>query len=48
MSDIIDIDTGAIISGEKTIEEMGTEDIGVLYQSCKRRNHHLKQSFKPG
>jgi len=25
MSDIIDIDTGAIIRGEKTIEEMGTE-----------------------
>ena len=25
MSDIIDIDTGAIIEGEKTIEEMGEE-----------------------
>jgi altronate hydrolase len=25
MSDIIDIDTGPIISGEKTIEEMGEE-----------------------
>ncbi|MNY59980.1 hypothetical protein D3C86_1964830 [compost metagenome] len=25
MSDIIDIDTGAIIRGEKTIEEMGIE-----------------------
>jgi altronate hydrolase len=25
MKDIIDIDTGAIISGEKTIEQMGEE-----------------------
>ena len=28
MSDIIDIDTGSIISGEKTIEEMGEEILG--------------------
>lgn len=30
MSDIIDIDTGAIIAGETTIEQMGEEILGLV------------------
>ena len=37
MSDIIDIDTGGIIKGEKTIEEMAEETLNTIIEIASGR-----------
>lgn len=44
MPDIIDIDTGRIISGEKTIEQMGEEVLDLVIQVASGRLHTKAES----
>ena len=44
MPDIIDIDTGGIISGEKTIEQMGEEVLDLVIQVASGKLHTKAES----
>ncbi len=48
MKDIIDIDTGPIIEGEKTIEQMGEEILEYCIKVSKRRSDSQSRSIKSG
>jgi altronate dehydratase len=48
MADIIDIDAGKIVSGESTIEEMGTYILDYCIEGSKRKYNSESCTNEPG